>query len=1084
MRKLLPVFLVLLLSTLVGKKSYAQCDTTMLANDSLQWVFVTGYYPAEVKDMERLNDTLYLGGTFEYVGKYTGYFAGVDTTSGRIVQHGSWPKVNGPVYASVPDGNGGFIIAGSFFQVGDSARRNIARITASGTVDAFNPGTDDTVYSMALNNGTLYIGGAFSAAAGSTRNRLAAITLSTGVATSWNPGSNGTVHAIATDGSTVFAGGRFTTVASASRKNIAAIDISSGTATSFNPGAGTTDAHIVLSIVLTTDRVYVGGSFNNIGGQARSNIAACVKSSGTVTSWAPNANSRVNTMLLTRNILYTGGDFSSIGGKSRRRLAAIDTATGSANNWSPFQTVSNNRDVYSLALIDKTLYVGGDFRMTQNSLQRSHIAAIDTSGTGNLRSLSKYPNQFGIIHTIQPSGVNVFLGGTFVSLEGADQAGLAAIDIRNNKLLPLNPDIFGGVADLEISDNKLYVAGVSSVNGFARKHLASFDIANNYSLTSWNPLDVPGITSINVIAMTIFGDYAYVAGNFDFTSNGRHIDAAKIHKTTGAVDAWAPYAGSATGYGATKDGTNVYLGSFLSNHSGGSSIVMQYTPSTNTTIHHPLSGNVWAMKAYHNKILCAGYMTDGVLIRRYASSLYPGGKVTTWAPTFNMDPFSYSRIFNVTGYRDLSLVTGLFDTADQERRLGFAVMDTAVGRVYGAWNPRFTYGETGVPRMLNAMVWGGDTVFIVGQNSHVAGKSIFSFARFHVKYEAPSVTITVDDDSVCDGTPVVVRATQLKDATYKWLKNGVAQTGNADTFSFTPAHDDSITCEMTAPYSGCYLSLNAVSNHIKFEVTTPDTPRVDIIVTTNPVPCVGVTDTFVATANIPGVTYLWMVNGAALGANDDTFSYQPANGDIVRCIITVPAAGCFSKQQDTSNTLTLVVTPKTVPSISISGVGLALPGANVALTATLNNAGSTYSINWKNNGSSFATTVVPNVSYVKAAGTDNITAVITPVGCYDTALSNIHIVQEDVGISNTGLANGISVYPNPLADVLHVSGLKTGDALTVKDMAGKRMPYSLSVLRDMPQYEINVAGLAPGIYIIEVTGKDGNSKGNIKMEKL
>lgn len=1077
-------YLLLLIVLCSGTyRAKAQCDTNMLASDSLQWVFARGEWPGNVHAMERLKDTLYLGGLFDYVGKYSGYFAGVDTSSGKIIQHGSWPKVNGPVYASVPDGNGGFIIAGSFFRVGDSARRNIARISATGVVEAFNPGTNDTVFSIVLNSGTVYIGGSFTSAAGSTRNRLAAITLSTGAVTSWNPGSNGTVRALATDGATLFAGGQFTTVATVSRQNIAAIDLSTAAATSFNPGAGTTGTHTVSCIVLSADRVYIGGLFNSVGGQTRNNIAACVKSTGAVTTWNPNANNRVNAMLLTRNMLYAGGGFTNIGGKIRQRLAAIDTATAAANNWVPFHTGTVNTGVYSLALIDKVMYAGGNFRITWNALERSHVAAIDTSGTGTLRSLNKYPNKSGIVHTIQAAGTNVYMGGTFASIEGADRSCLAGIDVKNNLLLPLNHEILGEIRDIHIDDSRMYVAGVSLVNSVARKHVASFDIANNYALTSWDPLNVSGIVSNNVAGLTVAGDYVYLTGQFDFTSNGRHIDAAKVHKTTGAVDAWAPYSGSAIGQAVTKDATNIYMGAFLGNHSGGASVIMQYNPATNVTTHYPLSGNVWNMKVYHNKLFCTGTLTDGIIINRAASAVYPGGNLTSWQPVFN-DPLTLPRIYSTTGYRDLMLVTGLFDTADGQKRMAFAAMDTAFGRSYGAWQPRFTYGETGLPSVYDVFVWGGDTVFISGSQTHVAGKSIFSLARFHVRYEAPSVNITVADDSVCQGTEVIVRATIIKDATYKWLKNGVLQTGNADTFKFIPQHDDSLTCELTAPYTGCYLSLNAVSNHIKFEVTKADTPKVDIVASLNPVPCAGMSDTFSAVSTISGITYKWLVNGATTGANDDTLIYKPANGDKVSCVITVPAIGCFSKPEDTSNEITLTVTPKVTPTISIAGPGLALLGANVSLTATIGNAGANYNINWRNNGNSFANTSTPNASYIKAAGTDNITAVITPAGCYDTAISNTLVVQEDLGVNNIAKANGINVYPNPVGDVLNMVGLKQGDMVTLSDVTGRKLAYNLVVTQDKPQHEIQLSGLSKGIYFVEITDKEGNSRGIVKLEKL
>src|SRR5436190_2377007 len=59
--------------------------------------------------------TVYLGGSFSYVGPYTGGGVLLDSTSGALQ---TFPAVNGNVYAVLSDGFGGWYIGGDFTLVG------------------------------------------------------------------------------------------------------------------------------------------------------------------------------------------------------------------------------------------------------------------------------------------------------------------------------------------------------------------------------------------------------------------------------------------------------------------------------------------------------------------------------------------------------------------------------------------------------------------------------------------------------------------------------------------------------------------------------------------------------------------------------------------------------------------------------------------------------------------------------------------------------------------------------------------------------------------------------------------------------
>src|SRR5438270_3591595 len=110
--------------------------------------------------MAKTHDTIYLGGTFSYVGPFS------DVPYGAVLDNNGFPvnpstSVNGIVNTAVPDGSGGWYIGGTFSLVGGQSRKNIARINADGSLNSWNASVDGTVYSIAVANNTVYIGGDF-----------------------------------------------------------------------------------------------------------------------------------------------------------------------------------------------------------------------------------------------------------------------------------------------------------------------------------------------------------------------------------------------------------------------------------------------------------------------------------------------------------------------------------------------------------------------------------------------------------------------------------------------------------------------------------------------------------------------------------------------------------------------------------------------------------------------------------------------------------------------------------------------------------------------------------------------------------
>src|SRR5206468_2297013 len=130
-------------------------------------------------------------------------------------------------------------------------------------------------------------GGTFTTIGGQARSNIAALDATTGVATSWRPKVNAAVVTIAPhpSGGTLYVGGSFTT-ASQSARGFAAIDASSGADDTAWPETNGT-----VSVVTPdgTGGWYIGGSFTQVGGLNRTNLAH-ILADKSVSAWAPNPN--------------------------------------------------------------------------------------------------------------------------------------------------------------------------------------------------------------------------------------------------------------------------------------------------------------------------------------------------------------------------------------------------------------------------------------------------------------------------------------------------------------------------------------------------------------------------------------------------------------------------------------------------------------------------------------------------------------------------------------------------------------------------------------------------------------------------
>jgi hypothetical protein len=369
--------------------------------------------------------------------------AALDASTGGAT---SWdPNASDQAFA-VAVGGSTVYAGGNFSLINQVPRNNLAAIdTATGQPTSWNPDADGAVHALTVSEvfQKVYVGGSFSSIGGQPRSNIAAVGGTSGTATAWDPSANGTVRALTLTGSILFAGGDFngsSSIGGADRNYIASLNTFADTnnATSWDP-----NANGVVRALVPSDNfsiMYAGGDFNgtnSIGGANRNDIAALHANINTnnATSWDPNANAAVRALAISGSTIYAGGDFSgagSIGGADRNRIAALDTTTGSATSWDP----NANSFVNALAVDGSTVYAGGDFNGggSIGGADRNFVAALDAS-SGAATSFD--PNANGDVNALMSSTGALYAGGQFSALNGVLAAHFAAfIEAPSNTVPP------------------------------------------------------------------------------------------------------------------------------------------------------------------------------------------------------------------------------------------------------------------------------------------------------------------------------------------------------------------------------------------------------------------------------------------------------------------------------------------------------------------------------------------------------------------------------------------------------------------------------------------------------------------------
>lgn len=253
---------------------------------------------------------------------------------------------------------------------------------------------------------------------------------------------------------------------------------------------------------------------------------------------------------------------------------------------------------------------------------------------------------------------------------------------------------------------------------------------------------------------------------------------------------------------------------------------------------------------------------------------------------------------------------------------------------------------------------------------------------------------------ICTGTSVTLNAAPSAGHTYQWQSGG-ADIPGATSAAFTTAIagnfrvriTNTLGCTGVSPDVNVSISTSAI---VVPSVTVTASIGFNICVTTSPV-------LFTATPVNGGGSpaYQWSVNGTVVGGAGATYSYVPANGDVVACQLT-SSLPCAIPATATA-TRVMTVNPFVSPMVSISASpnDTVCTGDVVTYSAVPTWGGSAPEYLWTENGINVATgpmyIIAPlNGDVIVCRMTSNYPCLLTP-----TATSAPFTMRVQVPVANT-----------------------------------------------------------------------------------
>ena len=248
--------------------------------------------------------------------------------------------------------------------------------------------------------------------------------------------------------------------------------------------------------------------------------------------------------------------------------------------------------------------------------------------------------------------------------------------------------------------------------------------------------------------------------------------------------------------------------------------------------------------------------------------------------------------------------------------------------INGGTTPSFQWKVDGLNQGTNDSIFtyipiNGDTITCVLTSSNTSctanNPAASNAISVTVNPNLPvSISISAIANPVCEGEAAIFTVSTANKGNlpvFQWFVNGFPVGTNDSTYNYIPSSGDQIYCILTSSEQ-CTTNNPATSETINMVVSRLLPVGITITPSANPI-CGGIPVTFTATStnggNMPG--YQWQVNGFNVGGNNPNYTYLPADGDVVSCILT-SNQDCITGNPAISNTITMQIGEQPVVSFA------------------------------------------------------------------------------------------------------------------------------------------------------------------------
>ena len=317
------------------------------ANGSADTSFSPGIGGTMVTALAYLPDrSMLLGGGFSALGGATRYFFG-KLTPDCLADAAFTNFPNGSVFCFAVQPDGAIPIGGWFTTFGGQPHTNLARLNADGSLDAgFNPDANGLVHALAVRpDGRLLVGGSFTTLNGQPRTNLAQLNPDGSLDPTFRLDAasedfESLIFAFAPQPDGKFlVGGVFSTLGGQPRANLARLNADGSLDDSFRPAVSETELWLrssVASIAVQCDgKILIGGTFNQVNGQPRQNLARLNADGTLAPTFNPGVGGQLDQVfgvtLEGDGQILVGGTFTSAAGVARTNLIRFNN-TGPATD--------------------------------------------------------------------------------------------------------------------------------------------------------------------------------------------------------------------------------------------------------------------------------------------------------------------------------------------------------------------------------------------------------------------------------------------------------------------------------------------------------------------------------------------------------------------------------------------------------------------------------------------------------------------------------------------------------------------------------------------------------------------------------